>query len=219
MAHARYLSSVPQTSVSPSSPPLRVAIYNQLHSHLEVVAGALHVLRHFTTSPITVYVHRRVLSDNLYGFKAWMQPQQGLLLKKCHEYNSATRYDLVWFISPEYDLTEIADRIKQMQPKASLLMIHNGHMKEEPLQKLIQLAGDQPLFTLSPHVANFTMKRPRVTKQVDWVLPIYPFTPAQPCTSSNAQVRWQLYMCWGRDHQHAQWAGVLCEDGAGGWLC
>jgi hypothetical protein len=166
-----------------------VAIYNQLHSHLEVVAGAIHVLQHFTTSPITVYVHRRVISDNLYGFKAWMQPQRGIVLKKCKEYDNATRYDLVWFVSPEYDLAEVADRIKQMQPKAFLLMIHNGHMLEEPMQKLIQLAGDQPLFSLAPHVANFTMKRPRVTKQVEWVLPIYPFSPAQPCTSSNTQVR------------------------------
>ena len=38
----------------------RFAIYNQVHFHLEVVAGAVHVLQQLTTEPVTVYLPAKV---------------------------------------------------------------------------------------------------------------------------------------------------------------
>ena len=52
--------SATSSSSSTAAAPLRLAIVNQVHFHLEVVAGAMHVLKDFSSGPLTVYLPAKV---------------------------------------------------------------------------------------------------------------------------------------------------------------
>jgi hypothetical protein len=42
--------------------------------------------------------------------------------------------------------------------------------------------SDVPVLSLAPHVANSVAARDAFPVTPDWILPIFPFEPAKPCT-------------------------------------
>jgi hypothetical protein len=175
--------------VSPaaSGDPLQLAIVNQVFFHLEVVAGAMHVLRDFSSEPLTIYLHEKVMNTNWYGFKSWMGTQQGVIWKDCKDYDGKKQYDVVWFVSPEYHLPWVAARVAEMKPKVALHMVHNGHIKDEDMQKVLALTSGSTVYTLAPHVAKYITNRTKAP--TEWILPIFPYTPANVCALADLQVR------------------------------
>ena len=62
-----------------------------------------------------------------------------------------------------------------------MYMVHNGHLAEPEWSLLKSLASpDVPALTLAPHVTASISNR-SLPVAPDWVLPIYPFRPANPC--------------------------------------
>lgn len=167
--------------------PLRFAIVNQVHFHLEVVAGAMHVLKGMTSDPVTIYLPAKVLSTGWYGFTNWLGKKEGFIWKECKEYDGVTTYDLVWFISPEYHIPWVQQISQQMKPKVAMYMVHNGHIPDTDFNKIKAISGKFPLITLSPHVAKNISSRAAPTEP-QWILPIYPYQPANTCTLADIQV-------------------------------
>jgi hypothetical protein len=68
-----------------------------------------------------------------------------------------------------------------------MYMVHNGHLPEESWQLVKSLASDEvPVLALAPHVAA-SMANRSLPLQPDWILPIYPFQPANPCTLEDVK--------------------------------
>lgn len=176
----------PLCAAAASDKPLQIAIVNQVHFHLEVVAGAMHILKQMTSAPVTIYLPAKVLKTNWYGFINWLGGREGFIWKEGKEYDGKTQYDLVWFITPERHLPWITTVSEQMKPKVALYMVHNGNLPDTDFKVLNKLAGNMPLLTLAPHVAKNISKR--VTNPPEWVLPVYPYTPAAECRLSDLQV-------------------------------
>jgi hypothetical protein len=186
--------------------PLRIAIFNQVTIHLHVVAGAMHVLRPLTSAPVAVFLPAQVLKGNLYGFmdKGWIGSSEGFLWRDVQQFDQEERFDLVWFISPEWDTKYIKDVAQQMNPRMALYYVHNGHMPAEDFDILKGLSPDLPLLTMAPHVAQYVRRRLQENSSstagvaaaaaaaacdAEWVLPIFPYQPAEPCTQQHAEVR------------------------------
>jgi hypothetical protein len=185
--------------------PLQIAIVNQVHFHLEVVAGAMHVCKEMTSAPVTVYLPAKVLKTNWYGFIDWLGGREGFVWKEGKEYDGKTEYDLVWFITPERHIPWITTVSAQMQPKVAMYMVHNGHLPDSDFKALRTMSGKLPLLTLSPHVAkNITGKTGDVTPE--WILPIFPYTPAVQCQLTDLQV---CALCG----QHAWYCGSFTTLG------
>lgn len=179
--------SLPHAAAQAAGRPLQLAIVNQVHFHLEVVAGAMHVLRGLTSAPVTVYLPAKVLKNNWYGFTAWLGKAEGFVWKECKEYDGNTTYDLVWFISPEYNQAWVETVAAQMAPKVGMFMVHNGHIPDAEFKRVKAMAGRAPLLTLAPHVAkNISHRTGDVAP--DWILPIYPYVPANTCLLADIQV-------------------------------
>ncbi|KIZ04003.1 hypothetical protein MNEG_3957 [Monoraphidium neglectum] len=125
-----------------------------------------------------------------------MGNMEGVVFKDCSRYDGVTTYDLVWFVTPEFPqpskrLTKDQHRaqmrqmIGQMQPKVLMYMVHNGHMKNDDWEKIKSLASpDVPVLTLAPHVAASIGDR-GLPLPPDWILPIFPFDPPNPCTLAD----------------------------------
>eukprot|EP00879_Flechtneria_rotunda_P019704 GHRR01020705.1.p1 GENE.GHRR01020705.1~~GHRR01020705.1.p1 ORF type:complete len:222 (+),score=62.43 GHRR01020705.1:167-832(+) len=177
-----------QHGCSASDAPLQLAVVNQVHFHLEVVAGAMHLLKHLTSAPVTIYLPAKVLKTNWYGFTSWLGGREGFIWKECKEYDGATTYDLVWFISPEYHIPWVAATAKQMQPKVAMYMVHNGHIPDADFNRIKAWSPDFPLLTLAPHVAKYISNRTG-SVEPQWILPIYPYQPANACALADLQVR------------------------------
>jgi hypothetical protein len=182
------LTAALQQAHSASDTPLQFAIVNQVHFHLEVVAGAMLVLKRLTSAPVTVYMPAKVIKNNWYGFMSWLGTKEGYIWKDSTEYDGTTKYDLVWFISPEYNTAWVGTVFDQMQPKVAMVMVHNGHIKDDDFKKLDALSqkSQVPLITLAPHVAKYISNRTEL--QPEWVLPIYPYQPASACGLADLQV-------------------------------
>lgn len=105
----------------------------------------------------------------------------------------------MWFISPEFDLQSISEVAEQMKPALQLFYVHNGHMPEQDFNQLRALSPDLPLVGMAPHVATYVTNRlgqPSQEQQLstatapaaaqaakaEWLLPIWPFLPQQPCS-------------------------------------
>lgn len=170
-----------------SAEPLRMAIVNQVHFHLEVVAGAMHILKTLTSAPVTVYLPAKVMKTNWYGFRSWLGDKEGFIWKDCKEYDGTTTYDFVWFITPERDTSWVASVAEQMKPKLALYYVHNGHIPDADLKAIKELSGKMPLLTLSPHVSKNISEKAAPIEPV-WVLPIFPYQPASTCTLQDLQV-------------------------------
>jgi hypothetical protein len=185
------LLAAQQPAAAASDKPLQIAIVNQVHFHLEVVAGAMHVCKEMTSAPVTVYLPAKVLKTNWYGFINWLGGREGFIWKEGKEYDGKTTYDLVWFITPERHIPWITTVSQQMQPKVAMYMVHNGHLPDSDFKALRTMSGKLPLLTLSPHVAkNITGKTGEVAPE--WILPIFPYTPATECKLEDLQVcSWQ----------------------------
>lgn len=182
------LVAAQQPTAAASDKPLQIAIVNQVHFHLEVVAGAMHVCKEMTSDPVTVYLPAKVLKTNWYGFINWLGGREGFIWKEGKEYDGKTTYDLVWFITPERHIPWITTVSQQMQPKVAMYMVHNGHLPDADFKALRTMSGKLPLLTLSPHVAkNITGKTGDVAPE--WILPIFPYTPAVLCQLEDLQVR------------------------------
>jgi hypothetical protein len=177
----------PTTSFpNPDAPPLKFAVINQVHFHLEVVAGAMHVLRGLTSLDVHVYLPAKVLAANWYGFASWMRGAPGVVWRQLKEYDGRERYDLAWFLSPEYHIPYVEQVVAAMKPKVTLLYVHNAHMPDEDFARLrkVSEAAGVPFVTLAPHVARYIHNRTAGTAAaVDpvWVLPVYPYAAAKPC--------------------------------------
>jgi hypothetical protein len=122
-------------------------------------------------------------------------------------------HSFVWFISPEFDLPSISQVAQQMRPALQLFFIHNGHMPDTDFDRLSALSTDLPLVGMAPHVASFVSNRLQQKRQqqqqqdgtsqqqqqqqhlgastVDWLLPTWPFEPAQqqPCSQVGAHLQ------------------------------
>lgn len=180
------LLAAQQPAAAASDKPLQIAIVNQVHFHLEVVAGAMHVCKEMTSAPVTVYLPAKVLKTNWYGFINWLGGREGFIWKEGKEYDGKTTYDLVWFITPERHIPWITTVSQQMQPKVAMYMVHNGHLPDSDFKALRTMSGKLPLLTLSPHVAkNITGKTGEVAPE--WILPIFPYTPATECKLEDLQ--------------------------------
>lgn len=175
------------TAAPAAGAPLQLAIVNQVKFHLEVVAGAMNVLRNFSSEPVTVYLHEDSIQVDHLGFQPWMASQEGVVWKAFKDYNSTKTYDLVWFISPEYDVKDIKKAYSSMKPKVALFMVHNGHVKEDNLNQLLSMTSGGPVYTLGPHVAQYITNRTK--SQAEWLLPIMPYKPFQPCHLEDMQAR------------------------------
>ncbi|GBF89288.1 hypothetical protein Rsub_02165 [Raphidocelis subcapitata] len=174
----------------------RCAIYNPVHFHLEVVAGAVNVLQQLTTEPVDVYLPEKVVKANWYGFLSWMGEMEDVRLIDSNNYDGVTHYDLVWFISPEFRppalKMSVAEHVKatgemiaRMQAKVVMLMVHNGHLPEDVFNGVASLATPGvPLLTLAPHVASSIANR---TRSPGWLLPTLPFAPAAPCALADVK--------------------------------
>jgi hypothetical protein len=201
------------TQQASAAAPLKIAIVNQVHFHLEVVAGAMHVLKPLTSGPVTVFLPAKVLKTNWYGFRNWLADKEGFEWKECKEYDGTSTYDLVLFISPEYNTAWVAQVTEQMKPKVALYYVHNGHIPDAEFNKIKALSPKFPLLTLSPHVAkNISARAAPVEPQ--WVLPIFPYTPASVCSLADIQVcsswtavTWQRTVC-GSISSSSCWACV-----------
>jgi hypothetical protein len=189
--------------------PLRLAIFNQVNIHLHVVAGAMHVLRPLSSAAVTVFLSAEVLEGNLYGFmdEGWIGSMEGFNWRDVKQFDQEERFDLVWFISPEWDTKYISSVAQQMNPRMALYYVHNGHMPEEDFDILKGLSPELPLLTMAPHVAQYVRTRlqenssstaaapaaaPAAAQDAEWVLPIFPYQPAEPCTHQQAQVSRRL---------------------------
>jgi hypothetical protein len=171
---------------NPDAPPLKFAVVNQVQFHLEVVAGAMHVLRGLTSLDVHVYLPAKVLAQNWYGFASWMRGAPGVVWRQLKEYDGRERYDLAWFLSPEYHIPYVEQVVAAMKPKVTLLYVHNAHMPESDFARLkkLQSAAGVPFVTLAPHVARYIQNRTAGTESaVDpvWVLPVYPYVATKPC--------------------------------------
>lgn len=180
--------------------PLRLAIFNQVTIHLHVVAGAMHVLRPLSSAAVTVFLPAEVLEGNLYGFmnKGWLGSMEGFDFKDVKQFDQAEKFDLVWFISPEWDTKYISSVVQQMKPITALYYVHNGHMPEEDFNIIKGLSPELPLLTMAPHVAQYVRTRLQENSsstedaaaaaaghEAEWVLPIFPYQPADPCTQAQ----------------------------------
>lgn len=177
--------------------PLRLAIFNQVSIHLHVVAGAMHVLRPFSSAAVTVFLPAQVLQGNLYGFMdtGWLGSMEGYIWQDIQQFDQAERFDLIWFISPEWDTKYISSVAQQMNPKVALYYVHNGHMPDQDFETIKGLSPELPLLTMAPHVAEYVStrlqensSRAAAAHEAEWVLPIFPYQPADPCTQHQAQV-------------------------------
>jgi hypothetical protein len=150
-----------------------------------------------TSAPVTVYLPAKVLKTNWYGFINWLGGREGFIWKEGKEYDGKTTYDLVWFITPERHIPWITTVSQQMQPKVAMYMVHNGHLPDSDFKALRTMSGKLPLLTLSPHVSkNITGKTGEVAPE--WILPIFPYTPATECKLEDLQVHsWQEGTVWG----------------------
>jgi hypothetical protein len=175
------------TAAPAAGAPLQLAIVIQEKFHLEVVAGALNVLRDFSSAPVTVYLHEDSIQLDHLGFQPWMASQEGVVWKAFNDYRNSSTYDLVWFISPEYHVPQIQKAYSAMKPKAALVMVHNGHVKVENLTKLQEMTSGGPIYTLGPHVAKYISNRTKAP--AEWLLPIMPYKPFQPCLLKDMQAR------------------------------
>lgn len=185
----------PAAQAAAPDKPLQIAVVNQVHFHLEVVAGAMHVTKQMTSAPVTVYLPAKVLKTNWYGFVNWLGGREGFIWKEGKEYDGKTTYDLVWFITPERHIPWVITIAEQMKPKVAMFMVHNGHLPDSDFKALRTLSGKMPLLTLSPHVSkNITGKTGDVPPE--WILPIYPYTPAMLCQLSDLQVRPPTAAAW-----------------------
>lgn len=190
---ALLLAAQPPAAAAADGKPLQIAIVNQVHFHLEVVAGAMHVCKEMTSDPVTVYLPAKVLKTNWYGFINWLGGREGFIWKEGKEYDGKTTYDLVWFITPERHIPWVTTVSQQMQPKVAMYMVHNGHLPDSDFKALRTMSGKLPLLTLSPHVAkNITGKTGDVLPE--WILPIFPYTPATQCQLEDLQV---CLLLWG----------------------
>ncbi|KAF6265350.1 hypothetical protein COO60DRAFT_1041000 [Scenedesmus sp. NREL 46B-D3] len=137
--------------------PLRLAIFNQVSIHLHVVAGAMHVLRPFSSAAVTVFLPAQVLQGNLYGFMdtGWLGSMEGYIWQDIQQFDQAERFDLIWFISPEWDTKYISSVAQQMNPKVALYYVHNGHMPDQDFETIKGLSPELPLLTMAPHVAEY----------------------------------------------------------------
>jgi hypothetical protein len=98
-----------------------------------------------------------------------------------------TTCSFVWFISPEFDLESISQVADQMKPALQLFYVHNGHMPDTDFDQLKALSPDLPLVGMAPHVCSYIGDRlqqqpqqpqQQQQQQADWLLPIWPFEPA-----------------------------------------
>jgi hypothetical protein len=191
---AALLSAAQQSAAAASDKPLQIAVVNQVHFHLEVVAGAMHLCKQMTSAPVTVYLPAKVLKTNWYGFINWLGGKEGFIWKEGKEYDGKTAYDLVWFITPERHIPWVQTVSQQMKPQVAMYMVHNGHLPDSDFKALHTMSGKLPLLTLSPHVAkNITGKTGDVPPE--WILPIFPYQPAMQCALADLQVSYSKH-CW-----------------------
>lgn len=152
-----------------------IALVNHVHFHLEVVAGYLEVLD-ATMGDVTVFLHPRVVVGNHMGFMDYLGYNK-LTFKDYRDLKS--HYDVIIFISPEWNLPTVQAIVQVSKPKVVIAAIHNGNAKT--LKSIASLTSNTHLVTLAPHVANNVSS---VSQNiVHWVLPTKAFTASNPCNT------------------------------------
>jgi hypothetical protein len=182
-----------------SGRPLRLAVYNVVDFHLHVVAGALQVLRRLSSAPVTAFMTPGVLVGDRFGFSGWLGRTPGVEWRSLEdaERNKGHGFDLVWFLSPEWDIQRTRAAAVALRPRVALYYVHNGHMPAQQLAELAALCGpDVPLLGMGPHVARHLAARlsgelhellldglptPRHARVAEWLFPT-----AEWCASSSS---------------------------------
>ncbi|GIL60290.1 hypothetical protein Vafri_14918 [Volvox africanus] len=179
-------------------PNLRIAIFNGVPYHYEVLAGLAHLFRRYRHRT-DVYVHRYTQRDA--GEGSW-----DVLRRFRIKYRLLTRtrlealardkpfYDVVILVSPEYELPDLENLLQNIRRHLTVAIVHNSDF--EDMQHLIRVAegggSSMRLVTLSPHTAASLAAR--VGRNVEWALPVYPFKPDVDCLNTSSTM-YSLQTC------------------------
>lgn len=159
-------------------------------------AGSLHVLQAMTSALITVYLPDEVYKENWYGFMDWLGKRTDVDWRLCKNYkqDAGERYDIVWFISPEWDINLTEAVIETLNPRMVLMYLHNGHMPQDDFNRLRALSRDLPLLTMAPHVANYVQQRLNAdptaagASKAEWMIPTLKYEGNRRCKLPQLQV-------------------------------
>ncbi|GLI70848.1 hypothetical protein VaNZ11_015862, partial [Volvox africanus] len=170
-------------------PNLRIAIFNGVPYHYEVLAGLAHLFRRYRHRT-DVYVHRftqREAGEGSWDALRRFRIKYHLLTRTRFEALARDKpfYDVVILVSPEYELPELENLLPNIRRHLTVTIVHNSDF--EDMQRLIRVAEDgcssMQLVTLSPHTAASLAAR--VGRNVKWALPVYPFKPDMDCLSAS----------------------------------
>lgn len=148
---------------------------------------------------MTVYLPKAVLQDNWYGFLDWLGKRTDVNWRLCgrYEQDHNEHYDVVWFISPEWDIDLTERVIRTLNPKMTLLYIHNGHMPQYDFDRLRALSSNMPLLTMAPHVARYVQQRldarpaAEGASRAEWMIPTMKYQADRLHSQHQTQV-WRL---------------------------
>lgn len=155
----------------------RIAVFNDVRFHLDVVAGLLQSL-HYKNWLVTVYMHPLVIQHNTAGF---VNLTAAFRTEIRSIDDKPARADLVVLVSPEYNVSCNKLFVNAVKPKAVLAFMHNGHQPN--VKDIIKVHARTQLMTLSPHVAQFITKRTGF--RVMWALPVLSWRPSKPCITQE----------------------------------
>ncbi|GIL80479.1 hypothetical protein Vretifemale_9679 [Volvox reticuliferus] len=166
-------------------PNLRIAIFNGVQYHYEVLAGLAYILRRYERRT-EIFLHRHTQREA--GDGTW-----DILRRFRFKYHLLTHtrlaalarakpfYDVVILVSPEYELRDLENVLVNIRRHVTVAIIHNSDF--ENMQRLIQVvesgSSSMRLVTLSPH--NAATLAARLARRVEWTLPVYPFKPKVDC--------------------------------------
>mmetsp|Transcript_40261 Transcript_40261/g.89407 ORF Transcript_40261/g.89407 Transcript_40261/m.89407 type:complete len:399 (+) Transcript_40261:273-1469(+) len=155
----------------------RIAIINEKAFHLEVVGGLIQVLSPYIDTT-TIYLHPLNFRERTFdfGFMDLLKEYPGRM--RGLSSLSFPQFDVAIFVSPEYRVDYVREVIQRMQPRAVVMLIHNGDAPG--VVHLPGLHSNTHFMTLAPHVAKFVNNRLNMTT-VDWMLPLRPMQPVRPC--------------------------------------
>lgn len=165
-------------------PELRIAVINGVNFHFEVLSGLLHLLQPFEKH-VDVFLSPYARTANFDG--AWeLVRWSKAVFRRTDKLEKVPTYDIAILVSPDYELQANEALITAMKPKITISIVHNANY--EHMDKLLAMAPNMELLTLSPHVASALAHN--TGRKVDWMLAVYPVPLADHCASvAPEQVR------------------------------
>ncbi|EFJ52708.1 hypothetical protein VOLCADRAFT_85968 [Volvox carteri f. nagariensis] len=182
-------ASAPKVANLTGCPNLRIGIINGVPYHYEVLAGLMHTFRPYARRT-DIYVNPYTRTSS--GDGAWEVLRRSrvnyIFLTRNILKNIAQQkpfYDLLILVSPDYELDANEELLRHIRRHMTVAIVHNSDFNET--ERLIRVAeggsSGARLVTLSPHTA--TSLASATGRQVDWVLPVYPFKPKTNCLDAS----------------------------------